>query len=443
MNNTIVALATPPMNGAIHIIRISGSSTYSIINKITSSKITKIGYSIQRTFIVENKQKIDDVLIMKFVSPKSFTGEDLVEINCHGGYFLANKIINLLVENGCTLAKKGEFSKRSFMNKKISLIQAHSINTLINAKNDKALSIGNIGLHTNTTKKINEFIEKMFDILGIVEVNIDYPEYNDVKQLDQKKLIASLTSMVKEMEKIIKDSSIAMKYVNGFNIAIIGKPNVGKSSLLNAFIKEDKAIVSNIKGTTRDAIESSINIKGLTFNFIDTAGIHNKTNNKIEKYGINKSKDVLNKADLILFVIDGSRKIDNDDKQILNLIKDKDYIIVNNKSDLKQVNNNLNSISISAKKNDINKLINTIVKKVATIKYDSESIILQTYDTIATLKSIKNTISNCIIDLKQDKPIDLTMEYLHEAYLQLLDIVGKNEDYSFIDEMFEKFCLGK
>jgi len=444
MDKTIVAVATPPINGAIHIIRVSGGDTYKIVGSVCKNKIKKEGYSIQRNEIIDKNKIVDDVLLMKFVSPKSFTGDDLIEINCHGGMFIVNKIISLLVKNGATLAQRGEFTKRAFLNKKMSLVQADAINNLINSKNDLDLSAAHNGLNKKTTELLNKFAEDFFMLIGQVEVNIDYPEYDDIPNISKEDFIKKLEIIKNQLIKIISDSEEISKISKGINVAIVGKPNVGKSSLLNSLFKEDKAIVSNIPGTTRDAIESSININGMTFNFIDTAGIRKETKDTIEKIGIKKTIKMIEKADLVLFVVDGAKKEDKDDKLISNYAKTKDFIKVINKSDLiKNKKNNESSVYISAKKGDISALTKELVKKIPklSIKEDS-SILLQSSHSISIVKNVINKITESIKILKSAYQ-DQILENLKECYNSILQITGSNADVDFIEKMFEKFCLGK
>ncbi|GMO15265.1 MAG: tRNA uridine-5-carboxymethylaminomethyl(34) synthesis GTPase MnmE [Mycoplasmoidaceae bacterium] len=443
-NSTIVSLATAPINSAIHIIRLSGDDTYKIINKISDKKVIREGYKIQMINILDNKKILDNVLIMKFVSPKSFTGEDLLEINCHGGIFLANKIIGLLISNGAKLANKGEYSKRAFMNNKISLNQANAINNLISSSSESAINFSHNGLNKETDKKLNIFINTLFTLIGEVEINIDYPEYDDVPNITKKQFLAKLNDMSKSMTTIIESSSKSIKSINGLNLLIVGKPNVGKSSLLNALLEEEKAIVSSTPGTTRDVVEGKLNIKGITFNIIDTAGIRKKTKDKIESIGISNSLKNIEKADIILFVIDGSKKMTSEDYDIFNIIKQKQYIVVSNKSDLSQTKSDIPSIKICAKKKDISNLITTISNASKKLfNSNNDTIMLQSNAAIGYLKQVKEKIQLCIDKIKTGISFDLIMEDLHEAHQNLLKIIGKDVDYEFIDEMFNKFCLGK
>jgi tRNA modification GTPase len=296
---TIVALSTPPMNGAIHIIRMSGSHVFDIIQKITNTKILKKGYVIQRTNIIDDAHVIDNVLINTFVAPKSFTGEDLIEINCHGGYYLANQIIQLLIKHGCTLAMPGEFTQRAYMNNKLTIHEAESINNLINATNEKAIDLANHGLDSRVIKALKRFREDLFKLVGQVEVNIDYPEYDDVPNVSNQQFKKKINELITFAQRIVKNSSKIIPIFEGVNVAIVGKPNTGKSSLFNALLNEQRAIVSHIPGTTRDMIDARINIRGVTINLLDTAGLH-ATKNIIEKIGVRKTQDFLAKAKFVL-----------------------------------------------------------------------------------------------------------------------------------------------
>ncbi|WP_038102844.1 tRNA uridine-5-carboxymethylaminomethyl(34) synthesis GTPase MnmE, partial [Ureaplasma diversum] len=296
---TIVALSTAPMNCAIHIIRISGPAAFQIVNKITNKEIKKETFKIQRALIIDHNEVIDDVLVNTFVGPKTFTGEDLIEINCHGGVVVANMIIKLLIKSGATPAQRGEFSQRALLNKKMDLSAIEAINNLVNAKNELAAK-GTVGaLLGKVSKTISNFREQLFLLIGQIEVNIDYPEYDDVEQVDAIKLKTSLEQLHKQIAKIVQSSKRYLPINKGIKVLIIGKPNVGKSTLLNALANEEKAIVSDIPGTTRDVVETTINIDNITLNILDTAGIHT-TDDLIENLGINKAKSLIDQVDLIL-----------------------------------------------------------------------------------------------------------------------------------------------
>lgn len=438
---TIVAIATPLMKCAIHLIRISGSDAYEIVNKITDKKITKQGYQIQRANIIENKKPVDDVLIMKYTAPKSYTGEDMIEITCHGSVFIANKIVKLLIINGAKQADHGEFTKRAFLNNKLNLLQAEGINNLVNSNSNLSLAVAHKSIDKNTSEKINGIIDSLFAIIGQIEVNIDYPEYDAAEKITKKEIKTKLNKIINLLKVIVDDSIQVTPYVNGINVAIVGKPNVGKSSLLNAILKENKVIVSEIPGTTRDVVQYSAVIKDITYNFIDTAGIHKPTNT-IEQIGIKLSKKVIQNAQLILFVIDGSKPTNKEDDKIFNLIKNKNYITVINKTDLKILKTKYTGALVSAKNKKINNLIKAINKKA--INFDANiDIVLPSQNDINLMQAAIKTLKSVLINVNKNQPLDLIIEDLKSAHDKLLSIIGKNKDFDLINELFKKFCVGK
>lgn len=444
MSNTFVAVATPKIQSPIAIIRINGDNAYEIINKITKSTISKENNSHQKVFLYDGSNIIDEVILVKFVAPRSFTGDDLIEINCHGSIYVIEKIIELLLKNGARLAEPGEFTKRSFINNKISLLQANSINNLVNSRNSKMHKIALNGLISKNLNQFELIKNEMFDLLGKIEVNIDYPEYDDIEVINNKTFSKYLKSVVKKIETIISTYESIKEIFNGINIAIIGKPNVGKSSLLNALIKKDRAIISGIPGTTRDTINESIMINDILFNFIDTAGIRD-SKSKIEKIGIKKSFEMSEKADFIFFVIDDTKKISPYEKSILNKIKNKKYVIIKNKSDLnKNSNEEIKGINISAKKNDLDNLIKYIKK---TFVYNED--ILSNNQFISTeqekeqLQEVLFILRDLIIDSDNDVPIDVLSINLNRAYRNLCSLTGESKDFDLLDKLFKNFCLGK
>ncbi len=439
--STIVAVATPLMKCAIHLIRISGSDTYSIINKITDRKITRDGYCIQRANIIDNKRLIDDVLVMKYATPNSYTGEDMVEITCHGSVFIANKIIELLIINGAKQADHGEFTKRAFLNNKLNLLQAEGINNLINSNSNISLDIAHKSIDKKSSKLFNNIINLLFEIIGQVEVNIDYPEYDITEKITKNSIKTKLKKIIKSLNNVVNDSLRVIPYVNGINVAIIGKPNVGKSSLLNAILKEDKVIVSSIPGTTRDIVQYSAIINDITYNFIDTAGIHKPTNS-IEQIGIKLSKKAIQNAQVILFVIDGSKKTTKEDDMIYELIKNKNHIVVINKTDIKTIKSKYRGLLVSAKNKKINNLINAINKKLS--KFDADvDIILPSKNDINLMQSAIKTLQSVLISINRNQPLDLIIENLKSSHDKLLSILGKNKDFDLINELFKRFCVGK
>ena len=438
---TIVAIATPLMKCAIHVIRISGLDCYEIVNKVTSKKIKKNGYTIQHVNIYDHDKVVDDVLVLKYVAPKSYTGEDMVEITCHGSPFIASKIVELLVINGAKVAGPGEFTKRAFLNNKLNLLQAEGINNLINSNSNASLKIAHKSIDKKTSEKISGIVSSLFLIIGQVEVNIDYPEYDDVPQISNNEIKARLTKIIKSLNNIVDDSNKVIPYVNGINVAIVGKPNVGKSSLLNAILNENKAIVSSIPGTTRDIIQYSVIIGDIAYNFIDTAGIHTPTD-QIEKAGIKLSKNTIKNAQLILFVVDGSKKSSKEDQQIYKLIKNKNHIVVINKSDIKQLKTDFVGIKVSAKTKDISNLINKINK--SAMNYDADlDVVLPSKNDINLTKSVISILDDVLVKLNNNEPLDLLIEDLKLAHNKLLGILGQNDDFDLVNELFKNFCVGK
>jgi len=439
---TIVALATAPLNCAIHVIRVSGEDAFALVNKVCKNKLTKEGYCIQRNTILDtNKEPIDDVLIMKFVAPKSYTGEDIIEINCHGGLFIASKIIELLVKAGCVYAKRGEFTHRALLNGKINLLNANGINNSINATNINSLKVAQNAVNNKLTKKISAFIEEIFKLIGTIEVNIDYPEYDGVDNVDNKVLAKRLTTLNKKLKELLTYSQMSLKLTQGFKVALIGEPNVGKSSLLNKLLNENKAIVSNIPGTTRDVVEGRINYNNITFNFIDTAGIRNKANT-IEALGIKKSYEQIKQADLVLVVLDGSKKLSKNESVLLNKIKNKNHIVILNKSDL-GIKCDVEGFKFSCKKSDIKDLMNVICKNVNALDIEkTDMTYLQTAEQIGTLQKAIDDIDKVIKQSKEGQPVDLLVETLHDSYDRLNELIG-NGDLDFLDKLFAGFCVGK
>ena len=448
-SDTIVAIATAPSNSAISIIRLSGSDAIEIANNVFKGKnLNKVkSHTIHYGYIHNDNDIIDEVLVSVFKSPKTFTREDVVEINCHGGIYVTNKVLELLLVKGARLAEPGEFTKRAFLNGRIDLTQAEAVIDMIESNTASSLKMANLGILGETKKVISEFREKILECLLKIEVNIDYPEYEDEEQITEEILIPRLSNLQKDMEVVLQKSEVSRIIKYGVKTAIIGKPNVGKSSLLNALIREDKAIVSNIAGTTRDIVEGSINIGGIVLNLIDTAGVRD-TDDFVEKIGVEKSKKIIDEADLIMLVFDNNTPLNSDDLQLLEITKDKNRIIVINKKDLESkidINVNDEVLYISSfDNNDISKLENKI-KKVCN--YTDVTNIDSTYigntRQIAKLKIAKKQLDDAIESLNFGLPIDLACVDIKNCWISLGEILGEVSSEDLINELFSRFCLGK
>ena len=457
MEKTIAAISTASGNGGIGIIRLSGRQTFEIIKKIflQKNKNNSIkGYTIKYGYIVNptNNEVIDEVLVSYFVSPKSYTTEDMCEINSHGGMIVEKRILELCLQNGADLAEPGEFTKRAFLNGRIDLSQAEGIIDLINSRTDMEAKESINQLEGNLSKKIKEIEKEMLDITVNIEVTIDYPEY-DVEEVTNDNALKSLNKIENLLEELELSFNKGKIIRDGIKTVIVGKPNAGKSSLLNALLKEDRAIVSDIAGTTRDTIEEYLNVDGIPIKLIDTAGIRD-TENKIEKIGVEKSKKLIDSADLIIAIFDISEKFDSDDMEILKLIEDKKAIIVLNKIDIKNENSDFETrlsglnkpiIKISAKEQiGFNNLYNEIKNmfELNEISNNNEVLITNERHKNQIIKA-KNHINEAINTIKNNMPVDIISIYINEAMQDLGEITGENVSENIINEIFSKFCLGK
>lgn len=449
-NDTIAAIATSMGRSAVNIIKISGPESISIVSKIFTKDLSKLEpNTINYGFIKEDNELIDEVLVSLFTSPNSQTGEDIVEINTHGGISVTNKVLELLLSNGARLAEPGEFLKRAFLNGKKDLIEAEAISDLINAKTEEARKMSLKGLSGELSKKIKTLRNKILNIIANIEVNIDYPEYEDAIIYTNELLKTNINEIQSDLEKLVKESEKGTLLNNGINVGIVGKPNVGKSSLLNLLINEDKAIVTDIEGTTRDIVEGNITINGVTLNLIDTAGIR-ETNNVVEKLGVEKSKDIINKSDLIIALFDISRPFTLEDEAILSSIKAKKSIIILNKTDLptKIDLNKFTSYNVikTSVKEDIGKdeLLNMIKELFSLNEIETGDF---TYLSNARqISLIKESLKLCLeikYQNEQNTPVDLIQIDLQNLWEKLGEITGDAYKDELLDEIFSKFCLGK
>ena len=457
MENTIVAISTAMGNGGIGIVRMSGEKSFEILEKIFRPKNKDAfikGYQIKYGNIVDprNEEIIDEVLVSYFVSPKSYTTEDMCEINTHGGMVVEKRILELCLENGAEIASPGEFTKRAFLNGRIDLSQAEAIIDLINSKTIREARESINQLEGHLSSKIESIRQKMLDLMIAIDVNIDYPEY-DEEEVTKNKSLNELKIILEELIKLENSFNNGKVLKDGVRTVILGKTNAGKSSLLNRILKEDRAIVSNIEGTTRDTIEEFVDIEGIPLKLIDTAGIRNSSN-EIEQIGIQKSKKLANSADLIIAIFDITKDLDEDDQELLEIIKDKKCIILLNKIDilpenidlenkLKLINKNI--LKISAME-DIG--IQSLYDKIIELySFNTESL---SNDVLISNERHKNLIQKARIEIDEainaaenDMYIDIISIYITNAMNYLAEITGNNVTDDVIDEIFKKFCLGK
>lgn len=451
MNDTIVGISTALGVGAISIIRVSGEEAVKIVNSITLSKrLDKVtSHTINYDYIVENAEKIDEVLISVMLAPKTFTREDIIEINAHGGIATTKKILELLLISGCRLAEPGEFTKRAFLNGRIDLTQAEGIMDLISAKTEKARDLAVNQLGGNVSRLIKELRQYLLEILANIEVNIDYPEYEDIEVMTIQKIKDRINFIEKKINSIIFESENNKIVKEGIKTVIIGKPNVGKSSLLNCLIDEDKAIVTDIEGTTRDIIEGSISIDGVALNIIDTAGIR-KTDDVIEKIGVKKSLDLIDKADLILFVLSNNDIITEEEKELLDKVYLKKHIIVVNKLDL------LNKLDLSIlKTKNIVKLSTLNKEGIIELKekikdmYNLDQIETKDINYLTNARSLSlltqslEIIESIKAGVEQGQPIDMVEIDIKGVWNLLGEIIGENYQEDLVNQLFSQFCLGK
>ena len=455
--STIVSISTAPGIGGIGIIRMSGENTFKILDKIFKQKNPKNideipGYTIKYGHIVDGEKNIDEVLVSFFKAPKSYTTEDMCEINSHGGTVVMRRILDLCLKNGAELAEPGEFTKRAFLGGRIDLSQAESIIDIINAKSDREAKEGIKQLEGFLSERINEIKNSLLEIMTNIEVSIDYPEY-DTPEVTNNEILETINTSKEKLEELKKSFDNGKIIKQGIKTVIIGKPNAGKSSLLNAILKEDRAIVTEIEGTTRDTIEEFVTINGIPLNLIDTAGIR-EAKDEVEMIGIEKSKKLAEDADLIIAIFDSSKDFTKEDLEILEIVKNKKTIIILNKIDLEQkitLENpkletfNKNIINISAK----NKIgLESLFEKI-TDMFNLDEINLDN-DIVITNERHKNLISKAIDNLdkaenivKNGMPVDIIAISLKDTLSNLGAITGEEAGEEIINEIFKRFCLGK
>ena len=451
MNDTIAAISTALGVGAISIVRVSGNDALDIVNKIFKGKNLKDveSHTINYGHIYDNEKLVDEVLVSVMKAPRTFTREDVVEINVHGGIATTNKVLELLLTNGCRLAEPGEFTKRAFMNGRIDLIEAEAVMDLINAKTEKAMSLAVNQVTGDVSSLISNLRKEISKTLANIEVNIDYPEYEDIEVMTVDMVKQNISDIRAKINIILKESKNGQLIKDGIKTIIIGKPNVGKSSILNRLLNEEKAIVTDVAGTTRDIVEGTIALDGIMLNMIDTVGIR-ETDDLVESIGVKKSLSLIDEADLILYVLNNNEELSSEEKDIIEKIKDKKSIIIVNKIDLEEkldltsVKND-RIVKISALNNEgINNLKSSIKEMFNLEEIEKgDYTYLSSARSISLLRKALNSLDEVENGINNNMPIDLIEIDLKDVWNQLGEVTGENYSEELIDQLFSQFCLGK
>lgn len=455
--DTIAAISTPPGEGAISIVRMSGEEAVSIAQKVFSGKdLTQAkSHTINYGHIVDPKthEEIDEVMVSLMLAPKTFTREDVVEINCHGGIVATNRILQLLLVNGARLAEPGEFTKRAFLHGRIDLTQAESVMDLIRAKTDRSMKIALNQLDGNLSHLIDSLRKDILDVLAQVEVNIDYPEYDDVEEMTTKLLKEKAIEIKQRIEQLLKTASQGKIMREGLATALVGRPNVGKSSLLNHLLHEDKAIVTDVAGTTRDVIEEYVNVSGVPLKLIDTAGIR-ETDDKVEKIGVERSKKAIEQSDLVLLVLNAAESLTKEDLELIRLTNDKKRIIILNKTDLEEkldrkelaeISKNAPVYATSILKNEGVEALEEAISKLFFngIENSQSTVMVTNARHIALLEKAQNSLDSVLEGISSGMPVDLVQIDMTEAWNLLGEITGESYEDELLDQLFSQFCLGK
>ncbi len=440
--DTIVALATPPTKSALAIIRLSGPQAFSLFSSIFSKNLTlETERRVHLGTITYQDEIIDQAIVIQYIEPKSFTGENLLEIIIHGSPLIAQQLIEVLITKGARSANPGEFSSRAYLNQKMDLVQAEAIHDVIQATTIEAKRLSLLSLTGKTSEKLNPIRQRIADILSLIEVNIDYPEYQDIEQASKEKIITDCTDIVAQLNTLIIEGEKGRLIKEGIKVAIIGKPNVGKSSLLNALINEEKAIVTDIAGTTRDVVEAELNLQGVVLKILDTAGIR-QTENVIEAIGIRKSIETVQQADLVIYVLDATNPSKFDNKELNIILQDKPVIEVYNKSDLIQKNNK-DRLYIAAKTKDIQPLLNAMIRRLGIQEANYYTPSFNNTRQLGSLKQIREYLQKAIDDAKENLTTDLLSSSLQLAYQEIIKLLGLEGKMNLDGEIFSRFCVGK
>ncbi|MBQ2639632.1 MAG: tRNA uridine-5-carboxymethylaminomethyl(34) synthesis GTPase MnmE [Bacilli bacterium] len=450
MEDTIVAISTSLGVGAISIIRLSGKDAIKIADSVFSGDLKdKESHTIHYGYIKNKDEVIDEVLVSILKAPKTYTTEDTVEINCHGGISTTNKVLELLINKGVRLAEAGEFTKRAFLNGRIDLTESEAVMDLIESKSETSRKMAISALQGNTSKMIEKFRDDIKDLISKVEVNIDYPEYYDIEVMTIESIKDKVLELKNNLKEIIKESKNTKILKNGINTLIIGRPNVGKSSILNRFLDEEKAIVTDIAGTTRDIVEGEVLLNNIPLNIIDTAGIRNTTD-IVEKKGVEKSLSLIEAADLVIVVLDSSNKLTKEDKEILEKSKNKTTIVVLNKNDLenKIEEKELKDYVVVSTNTNSNEGIKDLKNKIIEL-FNLEKIETKDYKYLTNIRQITKAeeayrkLVEVEKGIKNNLPIDMVEIDLRDCFDILGEIIGKTYSDEIIDHLFENFCVGK
>ncbi len=438
--DTIAAIATGQTESALAVIRVSGDDALAAAESILDRKISDMeGYTIRYACVKDKKGIVDEVLVSVFRAPHSYTGEDSVEISCHGGRYISGKILRLLFAGGVRPARRGEFTERAFLNGKMDLAQAEGVADLIAAQDEVNARSAVHSLKGSVRRILEPLKEDLVQIIAQIEVNIDYPEYDDVQQLAAEEILPKGREWLSRLDELIETAERAAEIRSGIDTVIIGRPNVGKSSLLNAMLEEDKAIVTDIAGTTRDLVEGTVRLKDITLNLIDTAGIR-ASGDRIEQMGIERSLKALEKAQLVILVLDSTSELTEEDRELLRMTKDRERIIVYNKKDRNEIPGTL---SISAAANDLGALVEAIEKKYEKGIRAAGTDTLNNERQIALAMQAREHMREACAAMEDGLETDLVTIDLQAAYRALQEITGEFTRDGLLDEIFSRFCLGK
>ena len=441
-SNTIIALATPPFMSALAMIRISGEEAFEMTDKLFSKKVSLV--EKRTTFVGDlsyNGELIDNVVLIAYPHPNSFTGEDVVEISCHGSMLIANEIIAAYVGLGARYAERGEFSSRGFYNGRMDLVEAESINDLINSTTKEAKNLSLLSYKGKTSNLIKPLKESLASLLAMVEVNIDFPEYEDIEMANEASILEEIKKIRANIASLIEGGEKGKIIRYGIKVALVGQPNVGKSSTLNALLKENKAIVTDIPGTTRDIVEGDMNLNGVLVKFLDTAGIREETD-VVESIGVERSKKAIEEADVVILIVDAEKGFGEKEKEIAKLAEGKNLIICYNKAD--NINNKEDGkLYICALNNDIEPLKKALYDCLGLTKETYENPSLSNVRELGLLRQIDSCLEEASVDCKNGMPIDLVSTNLMSAYNCARELLGEEATTDFTDEIFSRFCVGK